>query len=339
VDAAPNDPFSTRDADALRRMYALMLTTTLADKRAAAEAKAGRLLAAFYPVRGMEAVCAALGATVRREDKLLSTYRNLGDALAKGMKLRSIVAELYGREAGCSGGRGGSMHLHDHEVGMTATTGIVGSGMPMAVGVAMAEQMDGSGNAVIVTFGDGATSMGAYHESMNFAALWKLPLVFVCQNNQWGEHTRIADYAPNVELAERARSYNMATEKVDGFDPSACVLALDRALSRARAGEGPTFLEFVHYRFTGHTGTADYSYVPKDELERAMQRDPVPSLRAWLLDSSVFDETQIAEIESQVAAEVDDAFEFAASSPPPDPNDVYLHVFADDAFVRRVSNV
>ncbi|PWI06186.1 acetoin dehydrogenase [Streptomyces sp. NWU339] len=324
--------------EALKRMYRLMLTTAVADQKSSAEAKAGRLAAAFYPVRGMEAVCAALGEVLRSEDRMVSTYRNLGDALAKGVPLRSIMAELYGRVDGTSRGKGGPMHLQDQSVGFTATTGVVGSGMPIAVGLAMAAQLDGGGSATVVTFGDGATSIGAYHESMNFAALWNLPVVFVCQNNQWGEHTPIAQYAPSTELAQRAASYNMPTVKVDGFDPLACLAALQSAVDRARRDEGPTFLEFVHYRLTGHTGTADYSYVPKEELAKAMERDPAPTFRKWLLEQSIFSEPEVEAIESEVRTYVEDAFSYAESCPFPAPEELYTDVFADPTFVRSLSD-
>ncbi|GLZ15937.1 pyruvate dehydrogenase E1 component subunit alpha [Actinomadura sp. NBRC 104425] len=324
--------------DALARMYHLMLVTTLADKKSAAEAKAGRLQAAFYPVRGMEAVCAALGEVLRPEDRLISTYRNLGDALAKRVPLRSIMAELYGRTEGTSKGKGGPMHLQDQSVGFTATTGIVGAGLPIAVGLAMAAQMDGGGSATVVTFGDGATSIGAYHEAMNFAALWRLPVVFVCQNNQWGEHTKITDYAPSPELAQRAAAYTIPTERVDGFDPMACLRALQTAMERVRRDEGPTFLEFVHYRLTGHTGTADYSYVPKHELEAALERDPAPTFRRWLIDNSLLPEERIAEIEKQAEEYVEDAFAYARSCAFPPPEALYTDVFADDSWVRSLSD-
>jgi pyruvate dehydrogenase E1 component alpha subunit len=164
-------------------------------------------------------------------------------------------------------------------------------------------------------------------------------VVFVCQNNQWGEHTPIAQYAPSTELAQRAASYNMPTVKVDGFDPLACLAALQSAVDRARRDEGPTFLEFVHYRLTGHTGTADYSYVPKEELAKAMERDPAPTFRKWLLEQSVFSESEIEAIESEVRTYVDDAFSYAESCPFPAPEELYTDVFADPAFVRSLSDV
>lgn len=328
----------TLDVAALTRMYTLMLTTAFADQKSVAESKAGRLQAAFYPVRGMEAVCAALGEVLVPQDRLVSTYRNLGDALAKGASLRSIMAELYGRRAGLSRGKGGPMHLQDPAIGFTATTGIVGSGLPIAVGLAMAAQLDDNGSATVVTFGDGATSIGAFHEAMNFAGLWQLPLVFVCQNNQWGEHTPIANYAANTDLASRARAYSIAAQTVDGFDPMASLDALSGAVAKARAGEGPTFLEFRHYRLTGHTGTADFSYVPKDELKAAMLRDPAPSFRTWLLHEGHLDDAQLIEIEDHARKVVEDAFDYAAGCELPAASDVYTDVFADDSWVRSLQN-
>ena len=329
---------SVADSESLTRMYRLMMLTTLADQKSAAEAKAGRLQAAFYPVRGMEAVCAALGEVLRSEDQLFSTYRNLGDALAKGVPLRSIMAELYGRAAGTSRGKGGPMHLQDQSVGFLGTTGIVGSGLPIAVGVAMAAQLDGKSTATVTTFGDGATSIGAFHEAMNFAGLWQLPIVFICQNNQWGEHTRIADYAANTDLAGRAAAYSVPSEKVDGFDPIACRDAIERAVQRARRNEGPTFLEFIHYRLTGHTGTADYSYVPEHELAAAMERDPAPTFRRWLLDQGLMDESQLDAIEAEAVSIVEDAFQYAENCELPAPDELYTDVFADDTWVRSLNH-
>lgn len=321
------------ETPALERMYRLMVTTTLADERSVQEAKAGRLQAAFYPVRGMEAVCAAIGAALAPADQVVSTYRNLGDALAKGVPLRAIMAELYGRLDGTSRGKGGPMHLHDTSVGFMATTGIVGAGLPIAVGLGLAAQLDGADRVVLTTFGDGATSIGSTHEALNLAALWKLPVVFVCQNNQWGEHTPIAEYAASTELAQRAAVYGMRASRVDGFDAIATWRALRDAVAHARSGAGPVFLECMTYRLTGHTGTADFGYVPPAELAAALERDPAPTFRAWLLASG-FAESGLETLERAAAAEVDDAFAFAEASPPPEEKDVLTDVFADDTWVR-----
>jgi len=318
----------------LERMYEVMRTVTVADDRARAEAKAGRMPAAFYPVRGLEGVCAALGAVLTPEDHLVSTYRNLADTVAKGVPLRAIVAELHGRVDGTSKGRAGTMHMHHDPSGLMATTGIVGSGLPIAAGLALGAQLDGGGRAVAVTFGDGATSIGAYHEAMNLAALWRLPLVFVCQNNMWAEHTPIAAYAPSTALAERAAAYSMTALAVDGFDPIATWRVLGEAVARARAGAGPTFIECRTYRLVGHTSSADYSYMPKAELEAALARDPAPTFRAWLVEQGHVTEARVAEIDKAVDAAVDDAFEFAQAAPRPAPSDIYDDVFADRAWVE-----
>lgn len=318
----------------LERMYEVMRTVTVADDRARAEAKAGRMPAAFYPVRGLEGVCAALGAVISAEDHLVSTYRNLGDTVAKGVPLRAIIAELHGRVAGTSKGKAGTMHMHHDPSGLMATTGIVGSGLPIAAGLALGAQLDGAERAVVVTFGDGATAIGAYHEAMNLAALWRLPLVFVCQNNGWAEHTALAAYAPSTDLAARAAAYNMAAVAVDGFDPIATWRVLGEAADRARRGEGPTFVECRTYRLVGHTGSADYSYMPKAELEAALARDPAPTFRSWLVESGQATEARLDEIDKAVDATVDDAFEFAQAAPKPQPGEIYDDVFADRSWVE-----
>ncbi|NKQ57056.1 thiamine pyrophosphate-dependent dehydrogenase E1 component subunit alpha [Amycolatopsis sp. K13G38] len=314
-------------------MYWVMLTTTLADARAQKEAKAGKLQAAFYPVRGMEAVCAALGTVLERRDQMVSTYRNLGDALAKGASLSAIMAELYGRVDGVSKGKGGPMHLQDEAAGLTATTGIVGSGLPIAAGLGIAAQLDGDGRVVTVTFGDGATSIGGYHEAMNMAALWKLPILFVCQNNHWAEHTPLDQYSAAHEFARRAESYGMTARKVDGFDPIASWQAVRDAVSAIRSGGGPVFLEFETYRLTGHTGTADYSYVPKDELAEALTRDAAPNFREWLIREGIATPARLDEIEKDAEAGVDEAFTYAESRPQPEPDQLHEDVFADKRLV------
>lgn len=321
-----SEPTDQPTVPELEQMYRVMTVATLAGEQARAEVAAGRMAAAFYPVRGLEAACAALGAVLQPSDLLVSTYRNLGDALAKGASLRAIIAELYGRVDGTSKGKGGPMHLHDQDVGFATSTGIVGSGLPIAVGLATAAQLDARGQVIATTFGDGATSIGAWHESLNLAAVWQLPIVFVCQNNQWGEHTSIADYAANPELAERAAAYRIRATRVDGFDPIATWRELRDAVAHARAGNGPAFVECVTYRLSGHSGTADFSYVPKDRLDEALRRDPSPAFRAWLRDNGIADDTRLAELDAEAASTVEDAFAFGLASP--EASDLYTDVYA-----------
>lgn len=311
-------------------MYRVMATISVCDRRALAAAREGTLRAALYPVRGLEGVCAAVGTSLAPDDYLVSTYRNLGDAIAKGASLRKVMAEQYGRATGTSRGKGGPMHIADPDAGLMLTSGIVGGGLPVAVGLALARKLDGTGRVTAVTFGDGATSIGAFHESMNLAALWRLPLIFVCQNNQWGEHTALSEYAGNTDLAARAESYGMNAYRVDGFDPVAVLDAMTAALKSARAGEGPAFLECITYRLSPHAATSDSSYMPKDDLAAALLRDPTPSFRRRLLESGV-SEFHLDEIDREAEQSVDDAFEFAIGSPLPDIASVIEDIFAPGA--------
>jgi len=321
------------DGGTLRDMFRTMLVISLCDARARAEARSGALRAAFYPVHGLEAACAAIGSCLQPSDYLVSTYRNLGDAVAKGVPLRAIIAEAYGRIGGTSKGKGGPMHLADVSTGLMATTGVVGSGLPIAVGLGLANVLDGAGAVTAVTFGDGATSIGATHEAMNLASLWHLPVIFACQNNQWGEHTALRDYAAEPDLARRASAYAMPGEAVDGFSAVECRQAMRRAVERARAGAGPTLLEFRTYRLTPHSAVADASYVPPDELARALERDPTPTFRQSLLDGGLLSAAEVEQLEESARAEVEDAFQYALASPTPGDEELYRDVFADEHLV------
>ncbi|MGW4339765.1 thiamine pyrophosphate-dependent dehydrogenase E1 component subunit alpha [Rhodococcus koreensis] len=325
--------------DVLLRLYETMATITTAESETVGAVRAGRLNAAVYPVRGLEAVCAAIGLALETTDYLVSTYRNLGDAIAKGTSVREIVAEAYGRSGGTSKGKGGPMHLADVRNGFMATTGIVGGGVPIAVGLALAAQLDAEEQVAVVTFGDGATSIGAFHEAMNMAALWDLPVVFVCQNNQWGEHTALAEYAANPVLAERARSYGMKAVQVDGFDPIATVHTVQSAVDHARSGAGPVFVEALTYRLGPHSAASDAGYMPKDQFDAALRRDPTPSFRRWLAEHGEVDESELDRIDAAVKQVVADAMEFAVNSPPPERDELYLDVFADPTAIPSRSAV
>ena len=308
-------------------MYELMARITACDKMSTAEVSAGRLKAAVYPVRGLEAVCAGLGLALRRTDGLVSTYRNLGDAIAKGVPMRAMIAEACGRVTGTSKGKGGAMHLADTAAGLMATTGVVGSGVPIAVGLALANQLDGGDDVTATTFGDGATSIGAFHEAMNMAALWKLPLVLVCQNNGWGEHTPLAEYAGNPDLAARARAYGMHAVTVDGFDAAAVRTTMVEAVERART-DGPVFVEAITYRLAPHSGAGDMSYMPKEALAAAFEREPTPALRRSLIAEGLLTEEETAAIDDRAKAEVEDAFAFAYASEFPSQDEIRTDVFA-----------
>ncbi|HVX23702.1 MAG TPA: thiamine pyrophosphate-dependent dehydrogenase E1 component subunit alpha [Acidimicrobiales bacterium] len=348
------EPVAT-DPATLVRLYELMALIAATDRRAADEARSGAMKAAFYPVRGLEAVCAAVGVATTADDHLVSTYRNLGDAVAKGVPVERIVAEYFGRSTGTSKGQGGPMHLVDATHGLMATSGIVGGGLPIAVGLGLAAQLDAAaaggvgsgggggtggsaargvgGRVVVATFGDGATSIGAFHESLNLAALWNLPVVFVCQNNQWGEHTPIGEYSPVASMARRADAYGMRAVTVDGFDPPATLAAVAAAVAAARAGDGPTLLECVTYRLTPHVATMDMSYMPADALEEARRREPVPAFHQWLVDQGLVTAEALDAADGAAESAVAEAFAAAAAAPPPPPDTMFDDVFADKAMV------
>lgn len=319
---------ATISATEMLDLYRMMTLIGAVDERIRAEVRSGTLQAATYPVRGLEAACAALSEAMRPEDQLVSTYRSIGDALAKRSSLTRILAEVFGRASGVSKGKGGTMHLHDQEAGFVTSTGIVGSGLPIAVGLGLAAQLDGDGRAVIVTFGDGATSIGAFHESLNMAALWKLPVVFVCQNNQWAEYTPLVEHAGSTDLAARAASYGMTALRADGFDPLQATEALRSATGHARAGQGPVFVEVETYRLASHSGVGDNSYVPQEELDTALARDPIPTFRTHLIETGAASEQGLERLEATVEAEVTQAFREAMKGPFPDPRERYVDVFA-----------
>lgn len=312
----------------LERLYSVAKTIRTCDARIQKDVKSGDLKAATYPVEGLAGVCAGLALALNKDDYLVSTYRNLGDVIAKGVPLRRVIAEIAGRVTGVAKGKGGAMHIADSSYGLMTTTGIVGSGLPIAAGLALSSLLSKDGRITAVTFGDGATSIGAFHEAMNLAAVWNLPILFVCQNNQWAEHTPTGDHMVVTDIASKAKNYGMRHDTVDGFDAVSTAEVLIRAAESIRDGKGPILVEAVTYRLSGHTATADYSYMPQDRLEAARQAEPVAKLRAHLQGSSRVGPDRLEELDRQAVADVDDAFEFAYASAYPDKSEIFTDVFS-----------
>ena len=285
----------------------------------------------FYPVRGQEAIAGCIGESLRPDDYLNITYRGFHNAVGKGTPLREVLAEMMGKATGTSKGKGGPMHLSDPNSGLMVTTGIVGGGAPIAVGLGLAAKLDGDDRVSVCTFGDGATSIGALHEAMNMAAVWELPVVFVCENNGWGEHTSLEDYTKTRRLSDRAAGYGMIGVSVDGTDPVALFPAIEAAVERARSGGGPTFVEAVTRRFYGHSFGSAQPYRPAAELAEAQAIDAVGSFRQWLLDNRVADETSLQTLDKEVADSIEDAIAFGVSSPSPSSNELLIDVFANES--------
>ena len=250
---------------------------------------------------------------------MTATYRGAADEIAKGVPLREMWAEMLGKQTGTSKGRGGPMHISDPDHGLMLCTGIVGAGMPIAVGLGLSSQLKGDGKVTITNFGDGATNIGAFHESLNLASVWSLPVVFVCQNNQYGEHTRYSDTARNPSVVDRAPAYGMKGIKVDGMDPVATYLAAKEAVDHARSGDGPVLLECVTFRTLGHVLSDKNEYMDPDQLAEQIANDPVPRFRAWMISEGVADEAALSDIDAKVSGEVTAAYEQAAADPDADP--------------------
>lgn len=329
-------PTMNADHDLMLRIYTTMIRINEADKAIQRGLSAGELQFQYYPAGGQEAIPAGIAPHLRREDYAVITYRCIHDIVAKGTPLKEIMAEMYGRAAGTSKGKGGPMHLSDPHAGLMVTTGIVGAGLPIANGLALAAQMQGSGRVTVVNFGDGATSTGAFHEAMTLASVWRLPMVFVCQNNQYAEYTALAEYTRSESFARKADSYEIPGVRVDGNDPIAVHAAAGEAIARARRGEGPVLIEAVCHRLQGHSFGSDDTHMDRKALEAARKAAPIGAFRARLLAAGVASEAEIAKLEKDIRAEVDEAIAFARAAPPPAPEELYTDVFASPAFVPEL---
>jgi TPP-dependent pyruvate/acetoin dehydrogenase alpha subunit len=307
------------------RLYNLFLT----------EAMPGTM----HQYTGEEAVAVGVCAALRPDDYVTSTHRGHGHAVAKGVTLRSLMAEMFARDTGCCRGMGGSMHLADPAVGMLGATGIVGGGIPIATGAALSAQMRGSGQVAVSFFGDGAANEGSFHESLNQAGAWKLPAIYVCENNLYGFSVPFSVASAVPDIARRAESYGFPGVVVDGMDALAVHAAATDAVARARSGAGPTLLECKTYRYRGHSRFEKPNYRTEEEVRAWQARDPIARLEAHLSVSSgmgpaesgapCLDADECAAIRAEVRAALDDAVAFARTSPEPPADAALRYVFSD----------
>jgi pyruvate dehydrogenase E1 component alpha subunit len=300
------------------------------DERARKVIRSGQIAMVYYSYRGQEIIPAAVATALRDDDYICTIYRGIHDMLAKGFPLDILWAELAGKIGGSCKGKGGPMHLTYPEKGIMVTTGVVGSAMPIANGLAWAAQLDKTDRVAVATFGDGASNIGAFHESLNLASVWKLPVIFLCQNNQFAEHTAYEKGTSAKQIADRAHGYSMPGVRVDGNDPVAMYLAAKAAIDRARAGGGPTLIEAMTFRFMGHVFGDPDAYIPKEMKAEAMTNDPVPRFRAKLIADGVAAEDQLAAIEAEIEDRIDKAIAFALESPYPESVELRRDVFAEE---------
>ncbi len=278
---------------------------------------------------GMEAIAAGVAEAMRPDDLTFCTYRGHAHTLARGTPMDGVMAELLGRANGVCGGKGGSMHLTSVEHGVMGSYAIIGAHLPIANGAAWSAQLRGSGQVTVCFFGDGATNIGAFHEALNLAAVWKLPIVFVCENNLYMEYTPIGEVtAVEHPAADRAGAYGLEPIIVDGNDPDAVYLEASAAIERARAGEGPTLIEAKTYRHGGHSRADPGDYRPEEEVDAWLARDPLPMYRERLLELGI-DAEELDAIEQERQDAVDAATEAAKAGPLPDPESAFTDVWAD----------
>ncbi|MGB5335101.1 MAG: dehydrogenase E1 component subunit alpha/beta [Woeseiaceae bacterium] len=310
-------------------IYRTMVRIAACDERIQQGLAAGDLQFQYYPAGGQEAIPATIASLLEPDDLAVTTYRVIHDIVAKGTPLREIMAEMYGKVTGTCKGKGGPMHLTAPDSGLMVTTGIVGAGAPIAAGLALAEAMQGTRRVTVCSFGDGAANIGAVHEALNIAALWSLPVVFVCQNNGYAEYTSFADSTASASIAGRAEGYGMPGVRCDGTDPVAIHAAASVAIERARNGDGPTLLECVAPRLQGHAFGSETEHMDQAALDAAKRNAPVGAVRQRLIDEQVASEAELTAIEAEALAEVDDAQQFAVDSAAPGIEELTTDVFGD----------
>ena len=281
-----------------------------------------------HTCQGQEAVSVGIAAAARPTDTVTCTYRGHGHALALGMHPVTVLGEIMGRRDGSVGGVGGSMHLCDTSIGLLPTFAIVGAGIPVAAGAALTAQVKGMDDAAIAIFGDGASNIGAFHEGLNLAAIWNLPAVFVCENNQYGEYSAIHLTTPVENIADRAASYGIPGHVVDGQDVDVVASAVGEALERARAGHGPSLLEMKTYRYAGHSRADTAPYRPEGEFDRWYERDPINTYRTRLIEEGALTAEEAGEVEARVARRVVEAEATAAAGDPATVDDMFRNIYA-----------
>lgn len=323
------DLINQLDKDQHLALYRQMLEIRRTEEQLARSYQAGLIMGACHTYVGQEAIAAGVCAHLRPDDAVFSTHRGHGHALAKGVSPRQVMAELFGRATGCSQGRGGSMHLFSPEVGMMGTSGIVGPCILQATGAGYSFKLLKTDRVGVAFFGDGASNNGAFHEGLNLASIWALPVVFVCENNLYATEVPLAAAGANPNIAERAAAYNMPGIAVDGNDILAVYEAAGEAVARARSGGGPTLIEGKTYRTRPHAeGMRDGGYRSQEEIDSWKARDPLKLYQTRLLAEEIANVEEFEAIEGQVKAVVEEAFEFSKNSPWPDPATVLDHIFS-----------
>ncbi len=317
-------------ADEFRTWLRQMLLIRRFEEKAGEAYSLGKIGGFCHLYIGQEAVAVGSLAALGPDDYITCSYREHGHALARGITPRAVMAELFGKAAGCSGGKGGSMHLFDASLGFLGGHAIVGAHIPLATGMAFAAKYRGTEQVAVCYFGEAAVNNGAFHEALNMAALWKLPAVYICENNRYGMGTALERASAIYDISERACSYDMANEVVDGQDVLVMYSAMERAVQRARTAKHPTLLEVRTYRFMGHSMSDPIHghYRTREEVEDQRKRDPIAVWSQRLIAEGMLDEAAVKAMDQEIMAEVEDAYQFADQAPDPEPDALYTDVYA-----------
>jgi TPP-dependent pyruvate/acetoin dehydrogenase alpha subunit len=289
----------------------------------------GMLCGNFHTCIGQEATVVGACYALEKTDYLVSTHRGHGHCIAKGVKTDKMMAELFGKATGYCGGRGGSLHVADVKLGILGANGIVGGGIPIAVGSALVTKIHRSKEVTVSFFGEGASNEGTFHEAINMAAIWKLPVVFICENNQWAAGTPVEDVINTPGIAERATGYGILGRRIDGNNVLEVLEAVKEAVLYARAGNGPSIIECKTFRMRQHNSAEAVEWRPQELMEEWAQKDPIRRLKELLLTNGI-SEAELLKIETKIDQEIEAAYQFAVASPYPDINDVTLNVYASD---------
>ena len=312
-------------------LYKQMLTIRRVEEASAKAYAQGKIGGFLHLVIGQEAVCTGAISALRPTDYVVATYREHGHYLAKGGTPKEVLAELFGKSTGASKGLGGSMHLFSAKNRMLGGYGIVGGHVPLAAGVAFASKYRGTDDVTLCFFGDGSVPQGAFHEGISLAGLWKLPIVFICENNQYSMGTPLYRTLAVADVTERASGYAVARDRFEGEDVLRVRERIAEAVKRARESQQPTLVEVITYRFRGHSMSDPGNYRTKEEIDEWKKRDPVPAARERLKKEFEVSEDELISLEAHVKAEVQEASRFADESPPADPEHLWDYVYADPA--------
>ena len=317
--------------DLYRNLFRQMLLVRRFEEKAAEAYALGHIGGFCHLYIGQEAVAVGSLAVLREGDAIMASYREHAHALTRGMSARVVMAELYGKTTGTSKGKGGSMHLFDSSLGFLGGHAIVGAQIPLATGAAFAFKYKGSDQVSVCYFGEAAVNNGAFHEALNMAAIWKLPVIYICENNRYGMGTALERASAIYDIAQRACSYEMLSEVVDGMDVIAVMEATERAVARARGGSGPTLIEARTYRFMGHSMSDPIHghYRSQEEVEEHKKRDPIPTFSERLKRQELLTQEEFDAMDAEIMAEVEDAMQFAEASSAPDSEELFTDVYAD----------